>query len=80
MPRLRSAVAAALGARNMPRLEFRQDVLSQRQAAIEDVFRRLEEEREVEAQLRCGAAQTERLRRPVLAVECGSTHLRVACC
>ena len=51
-PRLRSAVARVLGARNVPRLEFRQDRLSRRQQDIDDVFRRLDEERAIEQQVR----------------------------
>ncbi|GAB4823108.1 hypothetical protein N2152v2_010154 [Parachlorella kessleri] len=59
-PRLRSAVAKVLGARNVPRLEFRQDRPSRRQQEIEDVFRRLDEERAIEQQIQQANAAWQR--------------------
>ena len=47
-PKLRSALARALKARNMPQLVFRHDGLTERQQEVEDVFRRLDEEAEAE--------------------------------
>ena len=47
-PKLRSALARALKARNMPQLVFKHDGLTQRQQEVEDVFRRLDEEAEAE--------------------------------
>lgn len=47
-PKLRSALAHALRARNMPQLEFRHDSLTARQQEVEDILQRLEEEEEGE--------------------------------
>lgn len=44
-PRLRAAVARALGTRNAPRLEFRLDRPSARDVRVEETLRRLDEER-----------------------------------
>ena len=49
-PKLRSALARALKARNMPQLVFKHDGLTERQQEVEDVFRRLDEEAEAEMQ------------------------------
>jgi hypothetical protein len=45
-PKLRSALAHALRARNMPQLEFRHDSLTAQQQEVEDIFRMLEEQEE----------------------------------
>ena len=47
-PRLRAAVARAMKARNVPRLEFRLDRVSEQDSELERVFARLEQEREAE--------------------------------
>ena len=43
--RLRAAVGRELGARNTPRLEFRQDQPSREQALLERVFEQMDRER-----------------------------------
>jgi ribosome-binding factor A len=46
LPRLKRGVARALQAKHMPRLEFRRDVASAEQRAVEEVLERLARERE----------------------------------
>lgn len=43
-PRLRAAIAKAMGTRNVPRLEFRLDRVSDDDAELERIFARLEQE------------------------------------
>lgn len=45
LPQLKAAVAKRLGARHMPRLEFRLDKLSNEEQDIEDIFKQLDDER-----------------------------------
>ena len=46
LPRLKRGVARALQAKHMPRLEFRRDVPSSDQRAVDEVLDRLARERE----------------------------------
>jgi hypothetical protein len=58
-PKLRSALARALKARNMPQLVFKHDGLTEQQQEVEDVFRRLDEEAEAERAAAAAAADAE---------------------